>query len=192
MEKSFTVNFSNWQDLTKETAALFFTESEKRLQETLNSYALHTDKAFRILALQLPSITLVAGFVVFGNSIQGPVFNIPAFLFVLIQSIAIYYLIQVAQAFQIQPLGSMPKNLLVPETISKDNNGLQYIGWVINLCENMQDKIDHNARVNEKRAKCLNRAIWISGICAPILSFIAFLLVQYCSHYHSFWFHPNQ
>lgn len=175
-ETKFTL--PNWEKITDKTAALLYSEAEKRLQETVSTFNIHTDKAFRILSLSLPSITLVAGFIVYSTPLQQYGVNWPAITFVGLNIISVWVIARLVLGHTIHVSGSLPKDNFDQKNFELDTPDTQYIGWIITLAERIQDKINHNTTINNRRADHLNHAMLISGVAAPILSFIVFLFSQ--------------
>ena len=178
MENKTNFDLPKWEKISEKTAALLYSEAEKRLQETINTFNIHTDKAFRILSLSLPSITLVAGFIVHSTPLQQLGTNWPAMTFVFLNIIAVGIIVRLVLSHTIQVSGSLPIDNFDQKNFESDPLCKQYIGWVVTLSERIQDKINHNTAINHDRAKHLNHAMLISGVVAPVLSFIVFLFFQ--------------
>lgn len=178
MENETKFILPNWEKITEKTAALLYSEAEKRLQESVNTFNIHTDKAFRILSLSLPSITLVAGFIVYSTPLQQSGINWPAITFVSLNIISVLILLRLVFGHTIHVSGSLPRDNFDQKNFESDTPDTQFVGWIITLAEKIQDKINHNTTINNRRADHLNRALIISGVAAPILSFIVFLFSQ--------------
>ncbi len=175
MENETKFNLPNWKKITDKTAALLYSEGEKRLEETVVTFNIFTDKAFRLLSLMLPSVTLVAGFVVYSNPIQQSGANWPAIVFVFSNIPPLILLIRTVSGYTIHTNGSLPRDLFLEDSIKDDIKGSQYIGTVVTLSEIIQDKINHNILINLRRAKLVKYALWCSGVVAPVFAFIVFL-----------------
>ncbi|MCC6280997.1 MAG: hypothetical protein IT262_10375 [Saprospiraceae bacterium] len=175
MENESKFTLPNWEKITDKTAALLYSEAEKRLQETVSTFNIHTDKAFRILSLSLPSITLVAGFIVYSTPLQQSGINWPAITFISLNIMSVLVIIRLVLGHTIHVCGSLPRDNFDQSNFESDTPDTQYIGWIITLAERIQDKINHNTTINNRRADYLNYAMLLSGVAAPALSFIVFL-----------------
>jgi hypothetical protein len=173
-------NLTDFKVLTDKTAALFYSESEKRLIETINTFNIWSDKAFKLLSLLLPSIVLLTGYI-YNDGIDWN--KAPAVALLLLNIISIVLIVITISPYSIQPNGTLPSNLFVQDNLFPDSNNSQYIGWVVNLCENMEDKIHTNNIVNSKRATYINWAIYISGLIAPVIATLVAILISFYPHH---------
>lgn len=168
------IEIPNWQSISVQTCNFFFTESEKRLQETITAYTSNKEAAHKILAIIIPVITLSSGYVFSLPNIFDYSKTVAAITFITIQTISAALLVYSLLNRKIQTIGAMPQKLINHTQIIESDEKLQYVGIVLNHCKNLQDRIDNNSAINTRCANAVNAALLLSSVIAPA----AFIIVS--------------
>lgn len=177
MQKITQISLPNWERITIQTANFFFSESEKRLQESVTTYTTNKEAAYKILGIILPIITIAAGYIFNANLLSDFRKLIPSLIFIVIQMAGAGFVVWSLFIRTVQTIGTMPALLIQDDLIIPDNGDLQYVGIILNQCENIQDRIDNNIGVNARCANNTNIALIICGIVAPTAFIIASLFL---------------
>ena len=114
------------------------------------------------------------------------VFFWPSLVFLCIESVGVVLLILAIQSHPIIPLGYFPTALFKDEKIidyeswtDEKADDWQYVGIMLNCCESIEDKINHNDAMNSAIARKVNKALWLCGLIAPIAFVMLSLVVFY-------------
>ena len=166
--KKIKIHFPNWKDLSFQTANFYFSETEKKLNETVSTFMNNKDRAFGILKILLPILTVSVGFILSKENDWDKL--IPAIYFFAFQSLGIACLVFVILPREIHTSGSIPSLLIHPQSISEDEKE-QFIGIILNQCENLEPRILFNIKQNVFCSRLITLSIVLSGVFAP-LSFI--------------------
>lgn len=158
----------NWEKISEQTANFFYSESEKRLKELLDACNQNQEVAHRMLNILLPIITLTIGYLFSKKWNQDWDLMVPATIFILFQVVSLIHLYLTIRHTEVHSLGSNPRDILKSNLIIEDNERAQYLQYIIGACEEMQNKIDHNRKINNQRANYNNRAMLFSTIFAPV------------------------
>lgn len=166
-----TWNFDvvQWDKLTKDSANFLLSQSEKYLNETVDSSKTISEKSNKLITLIAP-----------GSIALSAILCIP----VLLRSV--YFLYKNIVHYKVFVSGELLKNIATKEFIDNDfDENEQYINYVINSLEHIQYKIDQNAINNEVRSRNNEKALknLLFLLACPAISFIAtnwFLILCYC------------
>jgi len=177
----FKVDFNEWKQITPDTAHFYFSQSEKRLKETIETSKIISESARRLMAILLPLFLATVGLSVgyFPNDFVDGKGSMTWLLIVLVVLIGtcLYILIEIGMPRAILTTGSMPKNIIRKEPIIKQKeSGLQYLDILLNECESYQIRIDQNIETNVLRSARLRKVYNILNKWIPIVCFLFWVL----------------
>lgn len=180
LEITWRPEIDNWQHTSKDLAEFFFSQAEKLLKETIEISDSITTKAYNIILVLIPLVSVLAGFIVGYQDQSGN-----QVLVILATACLIGFLYSLFEALRVfMPktivfLGSQPKKLVNPAyIISSESKDIQIIEVLYSECANLQAAIEANDESNNKRLSRIKRAI-IASIVSPILSLLIFCLVAF-------------
>lgn len=176
MQKNTIIPLPNWESISVQTANFFFSEAEKRLQESVSAYTANKEAAYKVLGIILPIVTISIGYIFNANLFSDFQKLVPALAFTFVQISGVGFIIWSLYARNIQTIGTMPIFLIKNDQIIPDDEKLQYVGILLNQCENIQDRIENNTGINTRCANFVNIALVVCGVLAPAI----FVIVSLC------------
>jgi hypothetical protein len=174
-------DIKDWTTLTKDLVNFYLAQAEACLKMSLEVHNIITLRAFTILSVLIPSITLSIGYLLMQPG-QEPGISFPTIISIIGLSAAVICLVPLI--ILIFPrlwmqLGRQPKDFFTSEVVETETpltSEQLYVGIVMNEIENIQYKIDFNDRSNSRRLKLLKSVIII--IALAFLTVIATLAIQ--------------
>lgn len=176
MSEKTTFDLTDWTVIAPKTADLFFTESSKRLQSSIDNFRNSKQVAHRLLGIVLPLIAVAVGYVYS----KPEYLTWPVIAFVALEAAGLWFIVRSMYSQTFQPVGAMPVDLFRDDMFIKgQKEDLQYLGALLNHCENMQDKISQNEAANKFLTRNVNIALTLCAVAAPAV-FVMFSLVAFC------------
>lgn len=181
-------DIKDWNKVSEKTAQFILVQSENILKETLETNKGVSAKTDKLISIYTPLITLLI--VYFFNLIStNKALNLvisflplTAILSIIIIALSIYFCLKNFFKYYVSILGEYPKNMLRSDLIDEYEGEGQYINLVLNLCQNLQYRIDSNRTVNNQRIRNndISLRILIIGLpCCPVISYLSLLLLDY-------------
>lgn len=168
----------NWKHTSKDLAEFFFSQAEKLLKETIEISDSITERAYNIILILIPLVSILVGFIV-GYKDDNPVAVILSGICVAGFLYSLYEAALVFHPKNLMFLGSEPKKLIQPVFIVPDEpQEIQIIEAIYSECANYQIRIEFNDKSNKARIQRIKRAI-IVAIASPILSLFIFLVIAF-------------
>ena len=165
--------FKNWQNITPDSIRFLYAEAEKSLLATVQTNATNRQAAYRILAILLPFIGLSFGYIITHPDWK---FVAPASVSLAFEMIGAYLLIISLRSQPIMAVGMDPEDSIKEENIIEyDPDHLQLTSIMLQHCDSIQQKIDHNRKQNTYIARKVNQVIILAGCIGPLV-FITFSL----------------
>lgn len=165
--------FKNWQNITPGSMQFLYAEAEKSLLATVQTNATNRQAAHRILAVLLPLVAFSFGYLL--THPDWP-FLAPAWVFLIVEMIGAILLILSLRSQPIMGVGMDPEDSIKKENIIQyDPDHHQLTSLMLQHCDAIQQKIDHNRKQNTYIARKVNQCIILAGCIGPLV-FITFSL----------------
>lgn len=163
----------NWQTITPDSIRFLYAEAEKSLLATVQTNATNRQAAHRILAILLPLVALSFGYLITHPDWK---FVAPTSVSLIVEVIGAFLLIISLRSQPIKAVGTDPEDSIREENIIEyDPDHLQLTSIMLQHCESIQKKIDHNRKQNTYIARRVNQCIILAGCIGPLV-FITFSL----------------
>lgn len=165
-QKTWRTDVQEWTKINKDLINFYLNQAESELKSSLDVHDKITQRAFTILTILIPVLSISFGYLI--HQISGH--NTDKFILVIAIAalfaamVALFNLIRLIFPRQWMVMGRQPKEIFISAVI--DNNKeltpeQLHIGIVMREIEDIQYKIDYNWEHNETRLKTLKRVIWI-------------------------------
>jgi hypothetical protein len=169
-------DIKDWTKISEKTATLMLTQSELVLKEKLETAKSISQKAEKILTILIPITTALITFL-FSKKLNEILEFLPltALLCLPILLISIIFSYYNFLKYEIAIPGEYPKNIATTTFIDQPfTSDQQYVNMVLNICENIQRRIDINEESNRVRRSFNIRSIKTLGllILCPVISYL--------------------
>lgn len=176
----WSTDIKQWDKLTKDTAVLILNQSESLLRETVESAKIISAKADKLISILIP---IESGIVIYildsSKNKEFDFLSLTAILSFIVVGLSLFFAFKNFQQYNISVTGFHPNTTLISPFIDTDYlDGGQYINMVYNICENLQERITINLKLNAKRTfnnRIAIQLLFILPTC-PILSYLFFLI----------------
>lgn len=176
----WTNDIIKWDKISKETASLMLSQSEKLLTETTETAKLISVKSSQLIAILISLATLITGYLSANILKCGLNFlTITCILIFTCLIISGIYCYKNLKPYKISVLGDYPHNIVCSKfiDISFDSNQ-QYLNLLLNICDNLENRINSNEVLNlagtKNNKKALN-FLFMIPFC-PVLSYLLCLV----------------
>ena len=178
----------NYDKITTETANLMLDQATKLLAETSETAKSISAKATQLITILIPLSTVSLGYI--SNNLLKNTFDfltLTAILCVALFTLSGMFCYNNFKPYEIHVDGDYPHKLVASKFVDGafvDNQ--QYVNLVLNICDNIENKLIANDKSNKKRVKNNEKAInalFMIPAC-PVLSYLILLLYQWlhCVH----------
>lgn len=179
-------DIKDWTKVSKDTANLFISQSEKCLNETVETSKSISSKADKILTILIPAITALVAYLcntLFIIKKTDSLFVVGS-LVLIVLLISIIFCYKNFVKYNVAVVGTYPNELVTSELIDADfSPENQFSNIALWLCENMKSGIVHNEITNARRMRnntLAIRALLFIPLC-PVAGYFLFrVLVNYC------------
>lgn len=179
----FKILFSNWKDITPDTADFYFSQAEKRLIETLETSKNITSSTHKLISIFFPLFLLLSGYLIKSiDSINSQVsinswFYFAGFITALIIIRCLFVCVSIIKPRKLLTTGSMPKLMINKEPIDRHGtSSYQLLDIILVECENYQKRIDKNIELNTEKARKLHLVYQLISVCLPSILVLLFIL----------------
>lgn len=175
-------DIKDWTKISKETADLMLSQCEAVLADNVDTAKSISAKAEKLLSILVP----IASAIVVYLLKSGQTFNfltLTASISFVLLGLSIYFAYLNFKHYEIAIPGDFPKKLVLSKFIDNDlSKEQQYISMVLSICENIQERLDVNAPINDKRIDNNRLSIFflITLPACPVLSYFYFLVCEHC------------
>jgi hypothetical protein len=172
-----TFFIENWSKVSLPFVKTAMEQSEKLLAESIKAGEGISEKAHKILAIDIAIITACLIYV-FSDKTQ-PIFVFSACNGMALCFISILYLIKPIKTYDIYPCGSPPKLMLIEKFINGFSSpDSQVKNLLFNECIEYQKRITFNLEKNIKRTRAVDLAMFIL-LALPLTLFLGWLCNRY-------------
>lgn len=182
-------SISNYDKITKETAQLMLDQSTKLLIETSETAKGISTKATQLIAILIPLSTVLIGYVI-NNLFLKSTFDfltLTAILCVICVVISSIFCYKNFKPYNINIVGEYPHDIVAPKFVGENFiENQQFVNLLLNVCDNIENRVLENNDLNEKKVKnnlCAINTLFIIPFC-PALSYLILLLFHliHCAH----------
>lgn len=170
-------DIKDWTLVTKDIVTFYLSQAESCLKMSLEVHNIITLRAFTILSILIPTITLSIGYLLK----QPNKHTVIAAIALVAGVLCLVPLIILIFPRLWMQLGRQPKDFFTSTVIDTEVSlppDHLYVGIVMNEIENIQDKISFNERSNYRRLKLLKIVfIIIAGAFLAIVSKLAIQII---------------
>ena len=171
--KSWHTDIQDWTKLTKDTVNFCLSQAELSLKSSIEASDRISTRAFSILTVVIPIITLSIGYLfkqITEHNADNYILSLAIFcLFFCFMSL--FFLIRIIFPRNWMSLGGQPKEIFTSNMLDNDfEPELKFIAIVMGEIQAIQLKIDFNRASNYKRLNYLKAVIWILSITFLIAS----------------------
>lgn len=165
-QKIWRTDIQNWTRINKDLINFYLNQAEAELKASLDVHDKVTQRAFTILTILIPVLSISFGYLIRQMSEHNAdkFLLVIAILVLIAASVALFFLIQLIFPRQWMILGRQPKEILISAAVDSNDELTPeqlYVGIVMGELENIQYKIDYNWAYNIQRLKILKTVIWI-------------------------------
>lgn len=151
-------DIQDWTKLTKDIVLFYLTQAESNLKSCLELSDRITTRAFSLLTIIIPIITLTLGYllkqIIEGNANYWLL--LISITCLIISFVCLYFLVKLIFPRGWMPLGRQPNEIFTSHMVDNDlDQDKKYIAIVMGEIECIQTKIDYNKLQNNKRLKYL-------------------------------------
>ncbi len=165
--------FKNWRYVTKDTANLWLTLSEKRLQETIDTISNNKHRAYQLIGIIL-SVTMAASGYAFSNPDSG--LFVPIAAFAAMECVSLMLIGKALFSVSAFAQGSAPSSFVGDELIIPEHDDqTQFVVNVLNYLDSIEERIEGNNIIAKQIAWYVNRGLLLSLFVAPI----TYLILSY-------------
>ncbi|MDO1512369.1 hypothetical protein Q2T41_18180 [Maribacter confluentis] len=173
----FKIDKSNWKSIPIESVKFILSEAKDYLDYTLVESNKITSRAYSIILLLFAVLSAVIGYT-FNKMVLGGFEKIILLNFCFV-AVLVFILIQLGRLIfprKIMQKGRIPKKLALPQFLNnpKLNGNENYLAFIIQDIEVVQEKIDYNLIKNEKRQGKLKNNMIAVAVLFPLYLIIAF------------------
>lgn len=168
-------DIKDWSKINKDLINFYLNQAESELKASLDVHDKVTQRAFTILTILIPILSLSFGYLIrqISEHNTDKFLLVIAIICLIAVIFALYNLIRLIFPRHWMIIGRQPKEIFVSSLVDNDTLTPEqlHIGIVMGEIENIQYKIDSNWIQNEERLKILKQVIWI------IVSTLIFIIV---------------
>ena len=182
-EKKWWVNDINkWDKINKDTAKLMLEQSEKLLDETTETAKTISAKSTQLVTILIPLATIIAGYLI-QNLVKNGLdyLSITSILCLICISIGAIYCYKNFKPYKIAVAGEYPHDIVASKYIDNTfTDKQQYLNMILNVCDNIENRIVANDDFNTSSMKNNDiaiRALFIIPFC-PVCAYLILLLYQ--------------
>lgn len=178
MSNRWSTDINSWDKISPETANLFMSLAEKRLDESVETSKNITSRNHLLLAFCVSLLSGLIGYLatIEASNLFTTLLPLSAFVAIVMTVPAFFIVAYNAMPFKVGTTGEEPKIIVRSQFIDVDfDNHEQFINLVLQVCETYQFKLDENLKVNVKRQSRLSIASYLM-MCLP-LSFLSSWIV---------------
>jgi hypothetical protein len=174
-------NIQDWTKIKENTAKLMLDQCETALKETADTAKSITEKSEKILTILLPITTAVLAYL-FSRTpadLRNFIF-LTAICALPVLLASIFFAYKNFVKYEVFIPGDFPSRIVQSVFIDNEYTAdQQYVNLVLNICENIQRKIDINERTSKARSHHNVLAIRVLGliILAPAAAFLISLFL---------------
>jgi len=177
-------NVLYWDKISEKTAELVLKQTELVLIQTIETAKSIQDKADKLTALLIPSISATTIYVLSGLDKLMDIFHITAMLFVIVLIVSQGIIFFNLRAYSIRIPGSHPETLINNHFINReDTEKEQYIQLALQLCKENKLRTEKNNKLNARRSGRNQSALKILALGLILSPVIGFILHYIFSHH---------
>jgi hypothetical protein len=171
--EQWTTDIKDWQSLDPEAASLLLSLAQQHLTATIDSANIISSTRDKYMTVTTAVVTAAISYAVAGTNDS---LTLASCMTIALCLIAYIFLNLNLNQYQIYPLGREPKTVFTEKMVGQYRGQNQYLGIVFAVMERIQQKIDHNKRINATRLKNNSRAR-IAILCVPFATVVAHAVV---------------
>jgi len=175
-------DIKEWNNITEQTAALYISQAEQRLQDTINTDQILTTSNDKLLNILSSISTISIGYLFAGKDLY---LQSVCFFALFICMIASIYIFKNLSNYINYGMGEQPSSIFISPFIDGIEVDVQYIGLVYRIMESIQYKININQSINKTRWIRLRKAKYV--LLSLPLSFVLASLYQWALGWHLVW-----
>ncbi len=179
--KKYRIDKKGWRAINPDSAKFVLEESKEYLNYTIGESEKITNRAYSLVLLLATVLSAVVGYT-FTKLVEGEIKSIIYlnFYFSIIITLVLVVLSKLVFPRKIMAKGRKPRELAKPEFLNPPTlkASESYLAFLIQEIENIQDKIDFNLAVNEKRRNRLVVVMYTIACLLPVFLLIALFFVS--------------
>jgi len=173
-------DIKNWDKISDKTAALMLNQCETLLKETVETSKLISAKAEKLISILIPIFSLLLAYTFNNISKLDEFLPVCALLSLFVIGTSIFFSVKNMFQYTISVPGEYPKNIVISQFVDNVEQNDQYIQMLLNVCENIQIRIDCNEHSNKIRLRdneIALKTLLLLPSC-PVLSGLMIFLLQ--------------
>jgi hypothetical protein len=180
-DKKWWVNDINkWDKINKDTAQLMLKQSEKLLDETIETAKTISAKSTQLMTILIPLSTILVGYLMQNLAKNGLNYlSITSILGLVCIVISALYCYKNFTPYEIALSGEYPHDIVASKYIDNSfTEKQQYLNMVLNVCDNIENRILANDKFNTSRMRNNDiaiKALFIIPFC-PVSAYLLLLL----------------
>lgn len=152
--------YDNFEKVGIEYIKVVLDQANKKLAEAVKIGEQTTDKGFKLLTITLTLLTALLIYAV--NPKDGQeVYHLAAILSIVLCTLSVSFLTFGVMSYDTYVVGSSPKDLLRENNVRDFDHPTSAINLILSESVNAQERIEHNLRINRKRSRYINYAIYL-------------------------------
>ena len=168
-----------WEKIGKDVSALMLKQCETLLKETIETAKTISTRAEKLISIILPIVSALIVYVIKNGWCEITSYlSITAIVTIAVLLTSLIYAYKAFKPYDVYISGEYPKNIVTSELLNTDlPKSEQYLTVFLNICENIQLRIDNNDTRNEMRQKDINASLKALALLTitPIVSLIVYL-----------------
>jgi len=170
----------DWDKISDKTATLMLSQCETLLKETIESAKNISAKAEKLVTILIPIFTLLLAYTCNNINKLNEFLPLCALLSLCVIGASIFFSVKNMFQYTLSVPGEYPKNIVKSQYIDNVEQNDQYIQMLLNVCENIQIRIDCNEASNKIRLRDneISLKILLGLPICPFLSGLMIFLLQ--------------
>ena len=182
---NWKTDIKNWNKISDKTASLLINQCETALKETNDTAKGISVRADKIISILLPIASGIIIYILNTPITKANIFLVLTGFFSLIVIVfSLWLSYKSYKRYEVAIPGQFPEKILRSKFIDNDfDEKQQYLNLVVNICEDIQDRIDFN--ISKSNIRMANNTtsvyvLFLLPICPIVGYLISFLLRSHC------------